>query len=191
MEFMGSGDKVGLRYFSSDFTKSQSARDILFWENHYKLRFPDMQYPPKKANEEEDKKGIDYFVYRLDQEPYPIQNKIRYKNYRDILLEKFHILDDGTSIPGWISQLDEVAEIAYGIYPTNKVFWIETTSLKNAWLENNKNWNDQYGPDKSSRTMTSNRNWRTFNLPVPVKALINAGVKIIITRIIITKLNRE
>lgn len=155
--------------FNEDLKFSESL-DSNFWNKIYSRAFPNhISFFRSKSQKESDMQqyGIDTTVVLSSGKPVFVEEKIRRKNYGDILLEV--IANDKTSAMGWIEK-DQMSDyILYIICETEQVYVLPTIQLQQAWRKNKDKWLEEFGT-----VPAKNPNYESVNCPVPIQVLYNA-----------------
>ena len=110
------------------------------------------------------KKGIDKFIHCSNGKIISIDEKIRRKDYGDILVETYSNLEQKKY--GWIiySQCDF---IAYIIQPTKKLYMLPTTILQKTCFRNYSKW-----ANEKTLKDALNKGYTTRNLSIPTGILL-------------------
>lgn len=148
--------------------------------------------------QEKQKEDIDAYL-KIGGTTFSVSEKDRNKNYGDILVELFHIFDDGTRENGWIE--DTEADLLSYFTPDTH-FFVNMQSLKEVVLEiivpalhsqiigfeheslRFKKVYANIGGKSRTMSLTSahnsrkNRTWDTFSICIPVSDLKDYGVTI-------------
>lgn len=154
--------------FKESLAKSHAASDHPMWLHVYRQFFPSMvACVDHREDGEHQRAGIDRSITLTNSKQILIDEKVRSKDYGDILLE--YVSVDTTGAPGWVCKPIRADFIAYAILPRGKAYLLPVIALQIAWLRNNKDWLSEYG----TRPAT-NRGYRTLNCPVPFGPLFRA-----------------
>jgi len=113
------------------------------------------------------KRGIDKMIILENGKQLLIDEKIRCTDYGDILIEEYSDFD--RKKVGWIGRDKCTDYIVYYIVPSQKVYLLPFILLQQAWIKNYKTWLEKY-----HRKMADNGTYKTSNIPVPVKILLEA-----------------
>lgn len=148
----------------------QSAEVALesWWEEIYRQYFPhflSMSAPIKDGWGQ--RAGIDRVILLKSGKQIKIDEKVRYADYGDVLIEYWS--DKERKIPGWgVRELD-CDYIAYAVLPTKTCFMLPFDHLQAAVYNNADEWIKQYGG-----IQTANQNYTTISMAVPLKVLYDA-----------------
>ena len=96
-----------------------------------------------------------------------IDEKVRDKDYGDILLERWS--DRRQQKPGWIQKQLACEFIAYAVAPTQVCYLLPTLTLQRAWRDFGRDWINRYDP-----VIARNPGYETESVPVPVAVLFDA-----------------
>lgn len=148
------------------------------WEERekiYKQLFPDMAalvcHPRHEYWQEA---GIDWSIILKSSKQIKVDEKIRYEDYGDILLE--YVSNDKTGDLGWVAKPLLCDIIVYIVKPPNKmckVFLLNVLQLQAAWMRYGEDWKIKYGIKRAE-----NKGYWTLNVAVPVKELYQSMAKI-------------
>lgn len=154
--------------FKESLEFSHKADELPFWESCYRKAFPTMQ---TMVNHREDgdhqRQGIDRSVILSNGKQLWIDEKVRKKDYGDILLE--YVSNDRTNAPGWVCKPLLSDYIAYAIIPSGRCYLLPVPQLQTAWRENRTVW-----MKTCKKKHAQNASYKTLNLAVPVKTLFPA-----------------
>ena len=158
--------------FDDSLQVSHNASDEPVWEAIYRKAFPDFSaMVDHRKNGDWQKLGIDRSVIFHSSKRILIDEKVRRKDYGDILLEYMSIKE--SNIPGWVCKPLLADYIAYCIIPTRVVYLLPVTQLQAAWQNYGETWKASYGKCKTSSERKGKR-WTTQFCPVPVDVLFSA-----------------
>ncbi|MCP3848952.1 MAG: hypothetical protein GY694_01750 [Gammaproteobacteria bacterium] len=93
-----------------------------------------------------------------------IDEKIRYADYGDILLE--YISSDKANTPGWVCKPLRADYIAYLIAPSGVCHLLPVIQLQNAWKKYGKGWIKKY-----QKIVAKNNGYNTISVGVPINEL--------------------
>lgn len=152
--------------FAADLAFSHAQADQPFWEQIYRLAFPDMA---SMTNVRKDgwaqRGGIDRVITTASGRVWKIDEKVRRQKWNDILLELQS--DIARNLPGWVIKDLACDFIAYAFLPTRECFLLPVAPLQRAWREHGAVWRKRYGTREAP-----NNGWRTLNCPVPIPVLM-------------------
>ena len=148
--------------FQIDLKESQTESRKSYWlESIYPQYFPTIISSSLHDNDKEYQKyGIDRMIFLKDGYKIGIDEKTRYTDYGDLLLEESSSIEYNT--PGWIEKQQWIDYIVYNILPIQKCYLIPFIPLQNAWKQNKEQWKQQY---KEIRAI--NDGYTTLSWPIP------------------------
>ena len=136
---------------------------------YYKQKFPDMSCIMKTASENSQvqRLGVDRIVVLKNGNTIKVDEKIRGKFRKDILLE--FVKNDNTNARGWI---EEELQCDYILYcftiDQERGFFLPFHELQNAWIRNKEKWIKKYGVIRGK-----NQNYNSLNCAVPTRILFH------------------
>lgn len=161
--------------FSKSLSFSKSHASSSWWLPCYKAAFPTLK---ACAEIEHDgwaqRAGIDRLLVLECGRTISIDEKVREKDYGDILLEIWS--DRDRKIPGWAIKPLACEFIAYAIAPAKRCFLLPTLLLQKALQENKASWH-KLAADKQggfSYCEAINTRWVTVSMAVPRDALFTS-----------------
>lgn len=141
------------------------AEDLPVWEEVYKKAFPQfMEMITYRADGFWQREGIDRGVVLSTTKQIMIDEKVRYKDYGDILLE--YISSDKHNSPGWVCKPLRADYIAYLIAPSGVCHLLPVIQLQNAWAKHGDMWINKY-----RKIVAKNDGYNTISVGVPVREL--------------------
>ena len=151
--------------FQDDLAFSHSAEDLKIWETVYNQAFPDnLGMANQRRNGQLQHLGIDRTIILNSGKAIYIDEKVRRKDYGDILIE--YVSVDKTGAPGWAEKPLFCDYIAYAIIPSGMCYLLPVPQLQAAWLKNKAVWLSQYGTCPAL-----NNGYKTLNCPVKINVL--------------------
>ena len=154
--------------FNDSLSKSHAASDHPMWLHCYRQFFPHMQACiDHRADGDHQRAGIDRSIVMENSKQILVDEKVRYKDYGDILLE--YVSVDTTGAPGWVCKPLLCDYIAYAILPRGKAYLLPVIPLQRAWGERGQIWLVRYGT-----LPAQNKGYKTLNCPVPFEPLFKA-----------------
>jgi hypothetical protein len=155
----------------------------------YKSVFPWLSSVEKVTDLGLQKQGIDTVVKFPSGKEIYFDEKVRSKDWGDILIEEFSVWRNypylnGNEIdrfefpvgwkrfglkPGWISGEKITDYITYIIKPSKKVYFLPFLLLQAAWCKRYREWLAIYG-----RKPASNKGYKTTNIPIEIDVLYRA-----------------
>jgi len=154
--------------FAESLAVSHAASDHPMWLCIYRQFFPDMvACVDHREDGEHQRAGIDRSIVLGNSKQILVDEKVRAKDYGDILLE--YVSVDRTNAPGWVCKPLRADFIAYAILPRGKAYLLPVPALQKAWRERGDHWRQAYGTRAAQ-----NNGYRTLNVPVPFAQLFRA-----------------
>lgn len=154
-----------LNNFKEDLKFSHDMEDLSVWFEIYNKAFPNNHgFTNERENGQLQHLGIDRTVVLGSGKAIYIDEKVRRKDYGDILLE--YISNDKIKSKGWVEKPLFCDYIAYAILESGMCYLLPVPQLQKAWMENKKEWIKKYGI-KSAK----NKYYNTLNCPIPIKIL--------------------
>ena len=147
---------------------SHSASDLPIWREIYEKAFPYMvAMTDHRGDGEHQRAGIDRSIILGNSKQILIDEKVRKKDYGDILLEYLSIEEKNT--PGWVCKPIRADYIAYAILPTGMCYLLPVPQLQGAWEKFGAGWINTFKPRRAR-----NNGYMTVNVGVPVNLLFRA-----------------
>jgi len=154
--------------FAKDLKYSHSQEENSMWATIYRNAFPDMiDFHSVRSDGQHQRAGIDRIVVLESSRCIKIDEKVRRKDYGDILVE--YVSCDHAGTPGWAEKALLCDYIAYAIEPSKICYMLPVVQLQQAWATNKEDWLNEYG-----RKSAPNPGYNTLNCPVPVNVLFRA-----------------
>jgi len=154
--------------FKNDLAFSHSAEDLPIWSEIYGKAFPENHgFVNMREDGQLQRLGIDRTVILSSGKAIYIDEKVRRKDYGDILVE--YVSNDKTNTKGWAEKPLFCDYIAYAILPSYMCYLLPVPQLQKAWIENKKLWLSEFGT-----RLAKNKNYNTLNCPIPIKTLFLA-----------------
>jgi len=154
---------------------SHDAEDLPIWEEVYSRAFPGMAgMVSHRENGFWQHAGIDRSVILMTGKQIFIDEKVRGKDYGDILLE--YISNDKTGALGWVCKPLLADYIAYLIPSSGMCHMLPVIQLQIAWERNKGDWRKKY-----KNIIAKNKGYGTHSCCVPVNKIypaIGAGLRI-------------
>lgn len=125
--------------------------------------------------------GIDRVLTLASGKTLTVDEKVRYKDYGDVLLEFWSVwrgsYPDGKGEKrGWVAQDLSCDFIAYAIVPTQRCVLMPFQTLRRAWRRNYREWVD-FGKREVRGyyiSVAANRDYQTISVCVPEEDLLSA-----------------
>jgi len=129
--------------FHESNAKAENEKNDPFWLDVYKEAFPDMiNAMPLREDCKMQRRGVDRVIILDSGKSVYIDEKIRFSEYNDILLE--YISVDTTNAPGWIEKDLCIDYLAYAFIKSKRCYLFDWRMLKRAWRYYGERWKAQY-----------------------------------------------
>lgn len=185
----GLGSKSDYHGFREQLEFANINTDLIQLKAFYKLAFPNVVVAIKITDIKRQRQGIDTMVVLKGGKKIYFDEKIRSKDYSDILLEEYSVwrgyprlggrdfgLHDSVPPelarllkPGWISGKKQTDYITYVFKPSRRVYFLPFLLLQRTWRAKHLDWLAKYG-----RKAARNATYWTTNIPVPIDVLFKA-----------------
>jgi len=151
--------------FKDSLALSHKAEDLKVWAEVYKKAFPEaIKMVTYRQDGFWQREGIDRGIVLSTTKQLFIDEKIRFKDYGDILLE--YVSSDKTGAKGWVCKPLRADYIAYLIAPSGVCHLLPVIQMQNAWLKHGTEWLNKY-----RKIVAKNDGYNTLSLGVPIKVL--------------------
>ena len=159
-----------MRIFAEDIAREREHSESKIWGNIYRELFPDMTDYDRCMHAEAQKRGIDRIITLSDGHQHTIEEKIRYKDYNDIALERWSSFEDKSL--GWCLKELDCDYVLYLFWNSGRYFLIPFEKLRQSLMDNILEWENNY-----KILQTRNRGVRsmytTVSVCVPTSVLID------------------
>ena len=163
--------------FNEDLAFSEMARTASFWGDIYRRAFPDMVHSYLNDRDNGAQRcGVDRLIVLKSTRILRIDEKVRRKDYGDILLE--YVSNDRTQAHGWIEKDLTIDYIAYGILPLRRCYLFPWDMLRRVWVAFGSEWIADGAAKKNGLRIASAVNregradeYRTLSVCVPLELL--------------------
>lgn len=154
--------------FAASLALSEEQVDKPIWERIYRNAFHNFQCMSSVRQDGwAQRGGIDRVITLSSGKTLTVDEKVRNKDYGDILLEYWS--NEGNRVPGWVAKDLACDFISYAILPTNKCYLLPFQQLRTAWRANGKRWVSSY-----KRIEAQNQGYKTISVGVPIRVLMTA-----------------
>jgi hypothetical protein len=154
--------------FASSLALSDSYRDAGWWMPVYRRAFPTLAGAIAiKADGWAQRGGIDRLLTLSSGKTFTVDEKIRSRDWPDILLEVWS--DEARRTPGWIQKPLACDFIAYAFAPSRRCYLLPVAPLQRAWCSDGGAWTETYGYRRAR-----NVGYITASVPVPIPVLLRA-----------------
>ena len=162
------------RDFQKDLAESQSDSQLPFWDEVYRKAFPEKAGLQINHDLSLQRRGVDRIVILQNGERVFVEEKVRYRPYPDILLERKSCVE--TNSPGWIERSGMRSDwLAYAVKPACTCYLIPFQQLQRGYHANIGEWSKTY-PPRIASTSRGNGYYRTASIAIPRSVLFQAAV---------------
>lgn len=154
--------------FYSSLAKSHAQADAPWWVDVYRKAFADLQSAVcVRRDGWAQRGGIDRVLTLGSGKTYQVDEKVRYEDYPDILLEIWS--DEAQRKRGWIQKELSCDFIAYAFVQSETCYLLPFQTLRRAWLQHGQEWVRKY-----RRVEAQNVGYMTVSVAVPIPVLLDA-----------------
>lgn len=158
--------------FTDSLGESRAWSDAPWWGEVYRNFFHNFESMTCVRNDGwAQRGGIDRVITLSSGKCISVDEKVRSKDYGDILLEYWS--DKGRKVPGWVAKDLACDFIAYAAIPTQRCYLLPFLTLRKAWRANGKRWVNTYRVVDAHNVRNGNR-WVTRSVAVPTDVLLKA-----------------
>lgn len=151
--------------FHKDLAASQALADEPWWEQMYRKAFPSLLLmSPVLPDGWAQRAGIDRVLTLDSGKILCIDEKVRYQDYGDILLEVWSNEEKG--MLGWMEKELATDYIAYVVKPSRKCYMLPYRLLRDTWQRYRNEWWQSCEIKRAK-----NKNYTTVSVAVPVETL--------------------
>lgn len=162
------GGGVIVHDFQASLRRSQEQADAPWWGEVYRRAFPDFDGMHCVRDDGwAQRGGIDRVVVLRSGKTVTIDEKVRDKDYDDILLEYWSDYERRTK--GWVAKELACDFIAYAFVPSQTCYLLPALALRRAWREHWRHWVETF-----RRVEARNRGYTTVSVAVPIDELFLA-----------------
>jgi len=156
--------------FADSLARSHAQAEAPWWLDVYRKAFPGLQSAVCVRNDGwAQRGGIDRVLTLSSGKTLTVDEKVREKDYDDILLETWSDIERRQK--GWIQKELACDYIAYAFVPSARCYLLPFQTLRAAWRKNHLNWTARY-----RRVEADNGSYTTVSVAVPIAALMAALV---------------
>lgn len=165
---MFGGTSPVLHNFSESLERSNAQADAPWWQDVYKRAFPTLQSMSCVRDDGwAQRGGIDRVLVLASGKTLTVDEKVRSKDYDDILLEYWS--DEKRRVRGWVAKDLACDFIAYAYTPSERCFLLPFHQLRVAWQRRHKEWVARY-----QRVEARNVGFITVSVAVPTDVVLDA-----------------
>jgi hypothetical protein len=159
--------------FEDDLEFSLEASKEEFWQAVYRKAFPNLMGTELVTDLERQKEGIDRAIYLSNGNVLWVDEKVRRKEYNDILLE--HTSNVQRCTLGWMEKDLAIDYLAYGFLTSKRCYLFPWPMLRRAWLRFRVVWRHKYTDTIPGTTVIPGRGaYMTHSVAVPIDVLQRA-----------------
>lgn len=156
-----------LHSFNESLAKSHEQSDAPWWEEVYKQAFPLASMACVRSDGWAQRGGIDRVLTLKSGKTLTVDEKVRYEEYNDILLERWS--DEAKQIPGWIQKDLACDYIAYAFVQSQRCYLLPFQDLRRAWRRHGRRWILD-----CREVRAQNKGYVTVSVAVPIDELMLA-----------------
>lgn len=160
--------------FQTSLKFSHDQADAPWWTEIYQKAFPTLQLiQDVRQDGWAQRAGIDRRLHLRDGSTVHVDEKVREKDWPDILLERWSDRDRRT--PGWIQKELNCDYIAYAFIPTQTCYLLPYRTLQRVWWQKGRGWIALAEADHDGFHVVEARNagWVTESIAVPIQVLLD------------------
>lgn len=159
-----------MRVFSEDIAREREHSADEIWGKIYDELYPDMKEFVRCNHVESQKRGIDRIITLEDGQQYTIEEKVRYKDYNDIALERWSSFEDKTL--GWCLKDLDCDYVLYLFWNSGRYFLFPFEKLRQSLTDNLLEWENNY-KILQTRNKGVRSHYTTVSVCVPIPVLID------------------
>jgi hypothetical protein len=167
---------VKVHDFADSLAESRRWIDAPWWEPVYRRAFRHYAGMHPTDDPKAQRAGIDRLVSLADGTMLYVDEKVREKDWPDILAEIWS--DEARRIPGWANDAKQLAcdYIAYAFIPTQRCYLLPHRELVRAVREHDREWwaKCETEQDGFRLVRAHNRGWITTSMAVPTAIMLDA-----------------
>lgn len=164
--------------FRESLAKSHAQEDAEWWPLVYRAAFPDLvSFSSVRQDGWAQRGGIDRVLVLKSGKTLSVDEKVRYRDYADVLLEVWSVFRAGKGIdPGWVAKDLACDYIAYAWVPNERCLLLPFQELRRVWRKHHDLWWDlaTRRSEGFSMVRAANNGYETVSVCVPEKILVNA-----------------
>lgn len=167
-----------LHEFSASLAKSHAQESAEWWPRVYRAAFPGlMSAVSVRQDGWAQRGGIDRVLTLASGKTLSVDEKVRYRDYDDVLLEYWSVFRDGKGVtPGWVAKDLACDYIAYAWVPSERCLLLPFQDLRRAWRKNHREWValGERGTMGFFKSVAQNDGYETVAVCVPSAVLLDA-----------------
>lgn len=153
--------------FADSLAASHAVSDLPLWAEVYGKAFPGGVMIDHRQDGEHQRAGVDRSIVMPNSKQLLVDEKARFKDYGDILLEYWS--DERRKTPGWVCKPLRADYIAYAVVPRGWCYLLPVQQLQSAWRKYGDRWASEF-----ERIEAKNNGYVTVSVGVPINALFAA-----------------
>jgi hypothetical protein len=159
--------------FNRSLEESRAYAEAPWWEDVYRRAFSGIRSLVYVADDGwAQRGGVDRLITLASGRTITVDEKVRKKDWNDILLERWSDVDRRS--PGWVQKPLLCEFIAYAMIPSRKCWLLPTLTLQAAWRRYGRDWIEQYDEVRA----INDSGYTTVSVAVPTDILIGALGKV-------------
>ena len=163
--------------FDESLAASHKSSDLSIWKETYLQVFPTMiEMIDHRDDGWHQRAGIDRSIVLSTSKQVLVDEKVRAKDYGDILLE--YESNTRTGSPGWAIKPLMADYIAYLIAPAGKCYFLPVPQMQAALQRNKEKW----WKEGKARRVARNKGYNTLSIAVETRDLLNAISDVFISK---------
>lgn len=164
--------------FAASLALSHKQADAEWWPRVYRSAFPDLaSMTCVRQDGWAQRGGIDRVLTLNSGKTLTVDEKVRNKDYGDVLLEFWSVWRDGKGVdPGWVAKDLACDYIAYAWVPTGRCLLLPFQELRRVWRARHQEWVDaaKRGAMGFQVISANNKGYKTKSVCVPENVLRDA-----------------
>lgn len=164
-----------LHNFAASLALSHEQEDAAWWPEIYNRAFPGhLSSVSVRDDGWAQRGGIDRVITLKSGRTVTIDEKVRAKDWGDILLERWS--NRAKRVPGWMQKDLACDFIAYAFVPSQRCYLFPFLTLRRAWTLEGRRWCELAAEEKGGFKVISanNGSYVTESIAVPVEVLLSA-----------------
>ena len=154
--------------FKDSLAKSAATVDQPYWSEIYRAAFPDLQaFASIRDDGWAQRGGIDRVLTLNSGKTLQIDEKVRFEEYDDILLEYWSDIDRRAR--GWVAKDLACDYLAYAFHDSGRCYLLPFQELRRCWRLRCKDWVSRH-----KRIEAHNEGYITVSVAVPIDELMAA-----------------
>ena len=164
--------------FAASLARSHAAEDAEWWPRVYQAAFPDLATMTSVRQDGwAQRGGIDRVLTLRSGKTLTVDEKVRSRDYGDVLLEVWSVWRDGKGVdPGWVAKDLACDYIAYAWVPTERCLLLPFQDLRRVWRLHHRVWVDaaKLSAMGFQIVFADNKRYQTMSVCVPENVLRDA-----------------